>query len=159
NLSLRAVSAQAQLTETGVDFKGSASAGRGEVSASGHMEWRELLPYGNFHLHGSNLRVADLPEARIDASPDLEFDVNGSKIEVTGTVTIPYARIQPKDITNAVSVSPDDVIVGSESPEDANRRFVVLSTITLVLGDRVNVDALGLTARLVGSVTIRNGFD
>jgi translocation and assembly module TamB len=158
NLSLRAVSAQAQLTETGIDFKGSASAGKGQVSTSGHMEWRELLPYGKLHLAGTNLRVADIPEAQIDASPDLDFDVKGRRIEVTGTVTIPYARIQPKDITNAVSVSPDQVIVGAE-PEDVNRRFTVLSTITLVLGDRVNVDALGLTARLVGSVTIRNGFD
>jgi translocation and assembly module TamB len=71
---------------------------------------------------------------------------------------VPYARIQPKDITGAVRTSPDEVIVGSES-EASNERFTVLSTITLTLGDRVNVDALGLTARLAGSVTIRNGFD
>jgi len=38
-------------------------------------------------------------------------------------------------------------------------RFEVLSTITLVLGDRVNVDAMGLTGRLTGSVTVRSGFD
>ncbi|MBV9725676.1 MAG: translocation/assembly module TamB domain-containing protein, partial [Gammaproteobacteria bacterium] len=158
NLSLRQLAMQAQLSEGGVDFKGSAQAGKGEVSANGHLEWRQLLPYGKFHLEGSNLRVADLPEAQIDASPDLDFDVSGRRIEVSGKVTIPFARIQPKDITGAVRASPDEVIVGSE-PEEARERFEVLSSITLVLGDRVNVDAMGLTARLVGSVTVRSGFD
>ena len=158
NLSLRQLAMQAQLSEGGVDFKGGAQAGKGQVSANGHLEWRHLLPYGKFHLEGSNLRVADLPEAQIDASPDLDFNVSGRKIEVTGKVTVPYAKIQPKDITGAVRASPDEVIVGSE-PDDVKERFEVLSTITLVLGDKVNIDALGLTARLVGSVTIRSGYD
>jgi len=158
NLSLRQIALQAQLFDTGVDFKGNAHAGKGEVSANGHLEWRQLLPYGKFHLEGTNLRVADLPEAQIDASPALDFAVNGHKIEVSGKVTVPYAKIQPKDITGAVRASPDEVIVGNE-PNDVKERFEVLSTITLTLGDRVNVDALGLTARLVGSVTIRNGYD
>ncbi len=158
NLSLRQLTMQAQLADSGVDFKGSAHAGKGEVSANGHLEWRHLLPYGKFHLEGSNLRVADLPEAQIDASPALDFNVSGHKIEVTGKVTVPYAKIQPKDITGAVRASPDEVIVGSE-PEEARERFEVLSTITLALGDRVNVDAMGLTARLIGSVTIRSGYD
>ena len=158
NLSLRHITLQARLSDAGIDFDGSAHAGAGAVAANGHLEWRKLLPYGKFHLEGSELRVADVPEAQIDASPDLDFTVTGRKIEVTGKVTLPYAKIQPKDITNAVRASPDEVIVGSE-PEDASERFEVLSTITLVLGDKVNLDAMGLTARLTGSVTIRSGFD
>ncbi|MBV8307675.1 MAG: translocation/assembly module TamB domain-containing protein, partial [Gammaproteobacteria bacterium] len=158
NLGLRQLAMQAQLSDSGVDFKGSALAGKGQVSADGHLEWHHLLPYGKFHLEGSGLRVVDLPEAQIDAAPALDFDVSGHKIEVTGKVTVPYARIQPKDITGAVRTSADEVIVGSE-PDDPRERFEVLSTITLALGDRVNVDALGLSARLVGSVTIRSGYD
>ena len=158
NLSLRQLAMQARLSESGVDFEGGARAGKGEVRANGHLEWRHLLPYGQFRLEGSNLRVADLPEAQIDASPALDFTVNGHKIEVTGKVTLPYAKIQPKDITGAVRTSPDEVIVGSE-PDDPTRKFEVLSTITLVLGDKVNIDAMGLSARLIGSVTIRSGYD
>jgi translocation and assembly module TamB len=158
NLSLRQIALQAQLGDTSIDFNGSARVGRGEASAHGRLEWRKLLPYGKFHLEGTNLRVADLPEAQIDASPALDFDVSGHRIEVSGRVTVPFARIQPKDITGAVRVSPDEVIVGSE-PEEVRERFEVFSTITLALGDHVNIDALGLTARLVGSVTLRSGFD
>jgi translocation and assembly module TamB len=158
NLSLRQIALQAQLGDTSVEFKGSARAGNGEARANGRLEWRKLLPYGRFRLEGTNLRVSDLPEAQIDASPALDFVVSGHKIEVTGTVTVPFARIQPKDFTGAVRASPDEVIVGSE-PADATERFEVFSTITLALGNRVNIDALGLTARLVGSVTVRSGFD
>jgi translocation and assembly module TamB len=157
NLSLREIELQARLSDSGIDFAGAAHAGKGDVSADGHLQWRALLPYGEFHLRGTNLRVADLPEVQIDASPDLDFNVSGRKIEVTGKVTIPYARIQPADITGQVRASPDETIVGVE-PDNPNERFQVMSNITLVLGDRVNVDAMGLVARLVGSVTVRNGY-
>jgi translocation and assembly module TamB len=158
NLSLRRIALEARLTDAGINFNGDAHAGAGEVAASGQIEWRKLLPYGKFHLQGTNLRVADVPEAQIDASPDLDFDINGRRIEVTGRVTVPYAKIQPKDITNAVRASPDEVIVGSEV-ENPDERFEVVSTVTLALGDKVSLDAMGLTARLTGNVTVRSGYD
>ena len=158
NLALRQVQLDARLSEAGLDFDGSAHTGAGSVKAGGHLEWRELLPYGKFHLQGTNLRVADVPEAQIDASPDLEFDVEGRKIEVTGKVTVPYARIQPKDFAGAARASPDEVIVGSEE-EDPTKRVEVMSNITLSLGDRVTIDTTGLTGRLTGSITIRSGYD
>jgi translocation and assembly module TamB len=158
NLALRAINLEAHLNEGGIDFRGGASVGAGSVTAGGHMEWHGLQPYGKFHLAGTNLRVADIPEAQIDASPDLNFEVKGRRIEVSGTVLVPYAKIQPKDITTAVRASEDEVIVGSE-PDDPSKRFEVLSTVTLTFGNRVNVDAFGLTARLGGSLVIRSGYD
>ncbi len=158
NLGLRQVQLDARLSEAGLDFNGSAHAGAGSVTAGGHLEWRALLPYGKFHLQGTNLRVADVPEAQIDASPDLDFNVTGRRIEVTGKVTVPYAKIQPKDFAGAVRASPDEVIVGSEE-EDPTKRFEAMSTITLALGERVSIDTSGLTGRLTGSITIRSGYD
>jgi len=158
NLGLRQVTLEAHLNDGGLDFSGNARAGAGSATANGHLEWRNLLPYGKLHLEGSNLRVADTPEAQIDASPNLSFDVQGRRIEVTGMVAVPYARIQPKDITNAVRASPDEVVLGREAPSPAER-FEVMSTITLTLGEKVSVDTSGLTGRLTGSVTIRSGYD
>ncbi len=158
NLSLRQVTFDAHLSDAGLDFDGSAHAGAGTVAVGGHLEWRNLLPYGKFHLRGANLRVADVPEAQIDASPNLDFNITGRRIEVTGEVTVPFAKIVPRDITNSVRASPDEVIVGSEV-DDPTKRFEVVSTIKLSLGDRVNVDASGLTARMGGGITIRNGYD
>jgi translocation and assembly module TamB len=158
NLALRQLAMEAHLGDAGIDFKGSAKAGSGALSADGHLEWRNLVPYGKFRLQGTNLRVVDIPEAQIDASPDLLFDINGHKIEVTGKVVVPYAKIAPKDITNAVRPSDDEVIVGHEEDDPANR-FEVMSDITLSLGERVTIDTLGLTGRLTGSIAIRSGYD
>ncbi|HXY96505.1 MAG TPA: translocation/assembly module TamB domain-containing protein [Steroidobacteraceae bacterium] len=158
NLGLRQVTLEAHLSDGGLDFSGNARAGAGSAAASGHLEWHNLLPYGKFHLEGTNLRVADTPEAQIDASPNLGFAVDGRRIEVTGTVAVPYAKIQPKDITNAVRTSPDEVIVG-QAAQSPTERFEVMSTITLTLGDKVSIDASGLTGRLTGGVTIRSGYD
>ncbi|HEX4648741.1 MAG TPA: translocation/assembly module TamB domain-containing protein [Steroidobacteraceae bacterium] len=158
NLALRQVQLNARLSDGGLDFDGSARAGAGKVTAGGHLEWHRLQPYGEFHLQGASLRVTDVPEAQIDASPDLDFTVSGRRIEVNGKVTVPFAKIQPRDITGAVLASQDEVIVGSE-PEDPAKRFEVMSTITLALGDRVTVDTSGLTGRLTGGITIRSGYD
>jgi translocation and assembly module TamB len=73
-------------------------------------------------------------------------------------VLVPYAKIQPKDITNAVHASPDEIIVGTE-PDDPSKRFEVLTAITLSLGDNISVNSLGLTARLGGSLDIKSGYD
>ncbi|MGB6605489.1 MAG: translocation/assembly module TamB domain-containing protein [Steroidobacteraceae bacterium] len=158
NLRLRQVALEAQFSDGGLAFKGSGRAGSGSATVSGHLEWHKLLPYGKLQVQGANLRVADIPEAQIDASPDLDFDVEGRRIEVSGKVTIPYAKIQPRDITNAILVSPDETIIGAEQQNPAER-FQVVSTVTLTLGDKVSVDASGLTGRVVGSVTVKSGYD
>ena len=158
NLGLRQLGLEAHLTDSGVDFNGSARVGSGTATAGGHLEWHNSLPRGKITLQGTNLRVVDIPEAQIDASPNLDFNVDGRKIEVTGAVRVPFAKIVPKDLTGAVRATPDEVIVGS-AEEDPAKRFEVVSTITLTLGDRATIDTFGLTGRLGGSITVRSGYD
>ena len=158
NLGLRELGLEANLTDNGVSFKGTARVGSGTSTAGGHLEWRDSLPHGKFTLKGTNLRVVDVPEAQIDASPDLEFSVDGRKIDVTGTVNVPNAKIEPKDLNGAVRASSDEVIVGSQT-EDPAKRFEVVTAITLSLGDHVSIQTSGLTGRLTGNITVRSGYD
>lgn len=158
NLGLRQLGMEARLTDNGVDFNGSAHVGSGTAQANGHLEWHESLPHGKFTLQGTNLRVVDVPEAQIDASPNLVFNVDGRKIDVTGSVNVPDAKIEPKDLSGAVLASSDEVIVGSET-EDPAKRFEVMTSISLVLGDHVSIATSGLTGRLTGSITVRSGYD
>jgi len=158
NMAMRAAQLEARLHQNRLDFSGSARIGPGSVSTTGHLEWRDGKPYGRFDLDGQNLRVVDVPEAQIDASPALDFKVDGRRIEVTGAVKVPYAKIVPADLTNAVRASSDEVLVGAE-PEDPSKRFEVLTGISLTLGDKVSIDTLGLTSRLTGTLTLRSGND
>jgi translocation and assembly module TamB len=158
NLGLRQLAFNAVLTDNGVDFNGSTRIGSGIANAKGRLEWRDSLPYGKVQVEGTNLRVVDVPEAQIDASPTLEFNINGRRIEATGAVKVPYAKIVPTDLTGAVRSSSDEVIVGQEQTDPA-KRFEVVSAITLSLLDRVSIDTSGLTGRLTGNVTVRSGYD
>ena len=86
--------------------------------------------------------MADIPEAQIDASPKLDFNIKGRQITVAGSVAVPYAKIVPADLTGAVRASADEVLVGKQ-PENPNERFEVTSDVTLSLGDKVSIDTLG----------------
>ncbi|MEJ0037098.1 MAG: translocation/assembly module TamB domain-containing protein [Gammaproteobacteria bacterium] len=158
NLAMRGTQLEARLHDNGLDFEGSARMGSGNVSTNGHLEWRDAQPFGKLRLNGQNLRIVDVPEAQIDASPDLDFNIQGRRIEVTGAVKVPYAKIVPKDLTNAVRASSDEVLVGAE-PIDPSKRFEVISGISLTLGDKVTLDTFGLTARLTGTLVLRDGTD
>jgi translocation and assembly module TamB len=158
NLRLRQIGLTAHLTDDGLMFDASAQAGKGRVHANGQLRWRDALPYGDLRIDGANLRVMDIPEARIDASPNLDFKVAAREIDITGTVAVPYAKIVPTDYTGAVTSSSDEIIVGQESQNPADR-FQVRTQITMVLGPDVNIDTMGLTGQLVGSITVRSGYD
>ena len=154
NLALRAVEMEARIVANRLEFTSSANAGKGKLSSAGSIEWREGLPFGDVRIDGENLRVVDVPEARIDASPDLDFRIAERDIFVKGEVKIPHARIQPADLTNAVLPSADERLVGP-TEEVAKDPFRVTSEITMTLGDDVTIETLGLSGHITGSITER----
>ena len=156
NLALRGASLTARLHGNGLDFDGAARIGNGEMRTNGALVWRDALPYGKLHLEGDRLRVADVPEAHIDASPNLDFDIDGRLITVTGKVDVPYAKIEPTDLRNAVRASADEIIVGSNAKDPA-KRFSVVTDIVLALADGVSINTSGLTGKLEGSIRVRSG--
>jgi translocation and assembly module TamB len=153
NLALRELNFDARLKDTVLQFNGSTRAGAdGRAQFEGELAWRDALPYGQLHLSGENLRVINIPEARVQASPDVRMKFSGRRIDVSGTVTLPYARLQrPDQLTNAVRTSSDEVIVSVNQPPP-QAGFHVFSDLTLQLGERVTIDTFGLVGRLSGSL-------
>lgn len=160
NLALRELGVVADLQNTGLSFRGKARAGEGQLEADGNLTWRGGASNGELHVRGQNLLVADLPEYRVVASPDLRFQVDGKRIDVAGDVRIPSARVQPAQLTGAVKVSDDARYVG-EHPAERAGRFVVHSEVRVEMGDDVRVDAFGLQGKIVGGVgtTTQTGDD
>ncbi|MGC4029062.1 MAG: translocation/assembly module TamB domain-containing protein [Steroidobacteraceae bacterium] len=154
NLSLQDLNLDADLDTNALRLTGQTRIGEGTAKVSGRLSWRDLEPYGDLHVEGENLLLVDVPEARIHASPNLDFKLAGRRINATGTVKIPAARLEPADLTNAVLASGDEVLVGTE-PVDPAQRWLVVSDIRLELGDAVEIDALGLSARLGGGIQVR----
>jgi translocation and assembly module TamB len=158
NLALRGLEMEARIVSNNLEFNSSAKAGAGTFASSGKLEWRDGLPYGDIRLQGQNLRLVDVPEARIDASPDLEFKISGRDILVKGEVKLPLARIQPADLTNAVLSSADERLVG-HTDEVEKDPFRVTSEITMTLGDKVTIETYGLSGHVTGSITERTSPD
>jgi translocation and assembly module TamB len=152
NLRLRELRAAVRLADTSLALDASGKAGNGTLAIDGWLGWRDRRLSGELALTGERLLIANVPEARILASPDLRFRLDDRHIAVTGEVVIPEACIQPAATAGAVLVSADERIVRPEAGPDAAERFAVTSDLRLRLGAKVQVRAFGLSAAVTGSV-------
>jgi translocation and assembly module TamB len=156
NLKLTNLQADGRFSGDELKFAGSGDTPKGKLTIDGGFSWPEGVMTGSMRMRGDSLLVADTPELRVLASPDIVLRSGAAGYEVEGTVQIPNARIAPKELTTSVTTSPDEKIVGlpdvQDDEPDSTDRFT--SRIQVVMGDSVKVDAYGLKARLEGSVTV-----
>jgi translocation and assembly module TamB len=152
NLRLRELDATLRLLDTSLTLDARGKAGEGTLAVDGRLGWRDRRLEGAMKVTGDRLLVANVPEARVLASPDLRFAVDGERIAVTGAVVIPEASIQPADTAGAVLVSSDEEILRPEAGPEADGGFEVTSDVRISLGDKVKVKAYGLSAEIVGAV-------
>jgi translocation and assembly module TamB len=155
NLSLTAANLDGQFAGESLTFEGHATTRKGPVALEGRFSWPDGVMTGSMRLTGKGLLVADTPEYRIQASPDLTVTADAGGYTVTGDVVIPWARISPKDLSSSVGTSADERIVGAgaeEAPPTLQRR--VRARVRVALGDDVRVETYGLKAHLGGEVAV-----
>jgi translocation and assembly module TamB len=155
NLLLSGVTLDGRFVGDELVFEGSGRTARGSMEFDGRFTWPDDVMTGAMHLRGERLMLADTPDYRILASPNLTLTAGADGYEVNGDVLIPQARITPKDLSTTVGTSPDERVVGAESavtgPATLER---VRSRVRVELGDDVRVDSYGLKAKLGGGVTV-----
>ncbi len=154
NLRLREIAATLVLEPEGLALRARAEAGEGQLQVHGNLSWRERRLTGRLTLTGERLLLADLPEARVLAAPDLRFEFTDHRVDVTGTVTIPEARIRPADTAGAVLTSTDERIGGADAGAETER-IEIHSDVRLLLGERVALAAWGLSGRATGALRLR----
>ncbi len=154
NLSLTDASLDGQFAGDTVAFKGQATTRTGPVSLDGKFSWPEGVMTGSMRLIGKDLLVADTPDYRVRASPDLVIKADRGRYFITGQVAIPLAKISPRDLSTSVGTSPDERIVGTEAVEEPSVTSRVHAKVTVTLGDDVRVETYGLKAHLGGEVAV-----
>jgi len=73
---------------------------------------------------------------------------------VKGEVKVPFARIEPADLTNAVLPSADERLVGLTEEEEKDP-YRITSEITMTMGDKVRIETYGLSGHITGRITER----
>jgi translocation and assembly module TamB len=136
-------------------FEGAGNMATGAVRLSGRFRWPAGVMTGQMRLQGEELLVADTPEYRIIASPDITLNAGEDGIFVEGVVNIPVAKIAPKELGGSVATSSDERVVGLEEEDDKpSTAERVSSRVKIAIGKDVRVESYGLKAKLGGDVTV-----
>ncbi|KKN24666.1 hypothetical protein LCGC14_0892700, partial [marine sediment metagenome] len=136
-----------------VDIKLKADSGEGNVAINGRYA---LLDKGwelSADVTGKNFEVMNTTEALVIAEPDISVLVTPKLTKVTGKVLIPRASIEPTQFNSSVSPSSDVVVINNQTTEDASLHKTDIN-LTISLGDKVNIKALGFQGRLTGDLTV-----
>lgn len=140
-------------TDGRLRLQSTARSGPGTVQLEGwlaHLGSAELA--GELHIGGTSFEAVNLPEARVLVTPDLTCAVRAQSVEVSGTLHIPEARIEPRDLSGAVTPSKDVVLVNQEQAPPPG--WAVSSRVQVSLGDKVQFNGFGLKGRLTGALDV-----
>ncbi len=137
----------------GLHLDGELRSGTGVMKIKGAVDLnpREGFP-SRFTLTGDNLEFVNLPEAWAIASPDLAIVLQKNKIEMTGTIVIPEARIERLDLSTGVPVSRDVVIMDTGSPPESKKQRQIFTDVRVTLGEKVHFSGFGLSGNITGSL-------
>ncbi len=136
-----------------LDFRLDARSGDGQLTIQGQTMLDKNAGWPTeITIKGDQFEVSRIPEAQVLASPDLQIKLHRRTIDIKGNLHIPYARLQPKDLTTAARVSRDSVIVGSaQTPEE---KWLISTRVRLTLSERVNFYGFGFEGRFGGSLLL-----
>ncbi len=130
-----------------------ARSGEGQLQVRGTANLTGVKPDAQLRIEGDNVRVLNTLEAEIDASPQLDVNLSGTRIDVTGKIVVPRANIRPRKLSgSAVTASADQVIIENSEQLETAVDYPVYATVRFTLGKAVRFDGLGLTGLLGGSV-------
>lgn len=139
-------------------LKGVLQTNAGEVNIDGRADWQNINNWNALlTVKGAAIAVTVPPMISLSVIPDLKVEANQDELNLTGKVNIPSANIKVESLPpSTVDVSSDEVMLDSHLHEIQPQNFgmKINSRVLVTLGDKVNVDAFGLTARLAGGVYV-----
>jgi translocation and assembly module TamB len=107
-------------------------------------------------VKGSNVRVVDIPSAKVAVSPDLAVRHNATGLDITGAVTLDAAEVNLDKLpgAGATKASPDVVVVDDKQREEEATRMPITATVTVNLGNKAHLVGMGLDGHLHGQLVV-----
>lgn len=133
-----------------------AHSGEGKVILSGQTKLDPAQGWpSQGKLRSTNLEVMNTAEAYILVDADVDVTVQGQTIEITGDVTVPRARLQPRVLPEGTETLSQDVIIVDETEQlQTQTPWLVTSRIRVRLGERVDFDGFGVSGKLRGNLLV-----
>ncbi|GFD93486.1 DUF490 domain-containing protein [Alteromonas sp. KUL156] len=129
--------------------------GGGKGALKGDLDW-STNPSATFNLKGNRFEIRQ-PNIRLKVSPNIDVAATKEKVDVSGEVNIPWARIEIESLPeSAVSPSKDVHLRGEperEEPLDIVHASVLVN-IDKNKTEEVKLEAFGLTASLYGGIRV-----
>ncbi len=137
-------------------LQGGLKSGNGRLQLEGQIDLDAEAGFpARLQLTGKELKVANLPVAEMEVTPELTFERDREGSRLKGRIEIPYARLRPRKLpSTAVSATPDLVVVGADEPERRAFDPRLSAQLRVVMGDRVSFDGFGLRGQLTGSLLV-----
>jgi len=129
--------------------------GNGRLQIDGSLDWRGGDSPLRFNIRGEDFLVADTPELRAIAAPDIQVQLADNTLQVRGRVVVPTATIDVERFDRGVSVSEDVVVLDPVDPEEAPGSVLDLE-LAITLGDAVVLRGYGLEGMLAGTLRVRS---
>lgn len=143
-----------------IAITGEAHSGGGVLNIGGTADLVHRPRRATVQIRGDQFQAFDTVNGNVFISPDLNIALNGTHLNVTGTLNVPRAHITPKAIPrSAVGVSPDQVIVQPGMEKESTLVRQLSARIRLVLGDKVFFKGFGLSGRVEGNLLVTEEAD
>jgi len=135
------------------DLEGSFLVGDKPGQLNGTFNWQQEDWWSKVSFQSETLAYRPEENILVYLKPDIAFNLTPTSLTINGDVHIPKARIHLKSLPEqAVTVSPDTVIEGSQSEDGA--ALQISSNLNLTLGDDVRFKGYGLETDVTGQMTI-----
>ena len=127
--------------------------GSGQVGGAGTV-WMKDGKISRYQgtLKGERFQTIYLPELQVLSNPRLDFEGTPEKLTVRGEVQLPEALILSTETKGEIRPSPDVVIVDKAKVSKPSESFPLDAQVRLLLGEKVQVKAGGIDAKLTGGL-------
>ena len=136
----------------------SVRSGPGTLVANGTVRTADGAWRAEIELDGTDVTVANTPDIRVRASPDLVVTASAEEVHVEGDVELPWARIELRDLPErAIEPSTDVVRVGGPPVTQAQpvaEGPAITGRIRLIFGDDFQFEGFGFDVEPRGSLLI-----
>jgi len=144
-------------TGSQVDYQIKARSGKAEpLSITGYTLLQKPVGWPTkLNIRGNNFELANLPDVKINVSPQLDVEVQGRRIDLTGEITVPHARFRPRTLPKtSVSPSQDVVIIDDAELLVIKERWKIYSHVRVILGEHVYFEGFGLKGEVSGNLLL-----